>query len=41
MFGAGLSPQVTATTMRLPPRLLLVKACVIVPADVSSVEPDA
>jgi len=41
MFGAGLSPQVTATTMRSPARLLPVNACVIVPPDESSVEPAA
>src|SRR5262245_53724151 len=39
MFGAGLSPQVTATTMRLPVRLLAGNAWLIVPADVLSLEP--
>ena len=39
--GAGLSPQLTATTMRFPARLLAWKVCAIVPDGVSLDDPAA
>src|SRR5262249_46567851 len=41
MAGAGLSPQLTATTMKLPTVLAAVNACAMGPLGTSLVEPDA